>query len=146
MLAEIPRLTTALSRPATGLLLVGRRDLRSNNSWMHNLEPLVKGRNRCTLQVHPADAERLRLTAGEPASVRSAVGAVEAEVEVTDAVCEGVVSLPHGWGHDRPGARLATAAAHAGVNSNVLTDPAPLDPLSGTAVLNGIPVTVAPVR
>jgi anaerobic selenocysteine-containing dehydrogenase len=146
LLAEIPRLATALSRPPAGLLLVGRRDLRSNNSWMHNLEPLVKGRNRCTLHVHPADARRLRLTAGGSASVRSAVGEVQAEVEVTDAVREGVVSLPHGWGHDRPGTRLATAAAHPGVNSNVLTDPTPLDPLSGTAVLNGIPVTVAPVR
>ena len=146
LLAEIPRLAAALTRPVPGLLLVGRRDLRSNNSWMHNLEPMVKGRNRCTLHVHPADAERLRLTAGESASVRSAVGQVDAEVEVTDAVREGVVSLPHGWGHDRPGIRLTTAAAHAGVNSNVLTDPAPLDPLSGTAVLNGIPVTVAPVR
>jgi anaerobic selenocysteine-containing dehydrogenase len=148
LLAEIPRLNAALAaalaRPADGLVLVGRRDLRSNNSWMHNLEPLVKGRNRCTLHIHPTDAERLRLATGSTASVRSAVGAIEAEVEITDTVREGVVSLPHGWGHDRPGTRLATAAAHAGVNSNVLTDPAPLDPLSGTAVLNGIPVTVSP--
>ncbi|HVQ89761.1 MAG TPA: molybdopterin-dependent oxidoreductase [Mycobacteriales bacterium] len=145
LLADLPRLAGTLGRPDPGLLLVGRRDLRSNNSWMHNLEPLVKGRNRCTLQVHPVDADRLRLRAGAPARIESAVGAVEAEVEVTDTVREGVVSLPHGWGHDRPGTRLATAATRAGVNSNILTDPGPLDPLSGTARLNGIPVTVAPI-
>ncbi|MEN3358197.1 MAG: hypothetical protein V7637_2179, partial [Mycobacteriales bacterium] len=145
LLADLPRLAGALSRPDPGMLLVGRRDVRSNNSWMHNLEPLVKGRNRCTLQVHPADADRLRLRPGTPARIESAVGAVEAEVEITDTVREGVVSLPHGWGHDRPGTRLATAATHAGVNSNILTDPGPLDPLSGTARLNGIPVTVSPI-
>jgi anaerobic selenocysteine-containing dehydrogenase len=145
LVADLPRLAAALGRTNGGLLLVGRRDLRSNNSWMHNLEPLVKGRNRCTLQIHPADAQRLRLQAGAPARIESAVGAVEAEVEVTDIVREGVVSLPHGWGHDRPGTQMAVATAHAGVNSNVLTDPGPLDPLSGTARLNGIPVTVSAV-
>jgi anaerobic selenocysteine-containing dehydrogenase len=144
ILADVPRLAEALAQAPPELVLVGRRDLRSNNSWMHNLEPLVKGRNRCTLHVHPADAGRLGLAAGSTARVASAVGAVDAEVEVTDAVREGVVSLPHGWGHDRPGTRLDTAAGHPGVNSNVLTDPSQLDPLSGTAVLNGIPVTVSP--
>jgi anaerobic selenocysteine-containing dehydrogenase len=126
------------------LVLVGRRHVRSNNSWMHNLDVLVRGRPRCTLLVHPEDAERLGLTDGGVALVRSRVGTVEAPVEVSDAVRPGVVSLPHGWGHDADGARLAVAARNAGVNSNVLTDGAVLDPLSGNAALNAIPVTVSP--
>jgi anaerobic selenocysteine-containing dehydrogenase len=130
--------------PGDDLVLVGRRHVRSNNSWMHNLEVLVRGRPRCTLLVHPEDAERLGLTDGGVAVVRSRVGTVEAPVEVSDAVRPGVVSLPHGWGHDADGARLAVAARNAGVNSNVLTDGAVLDPLSGNAALNAIPVTVSP--
>jgi anaerobic selenocysteine-containing dehydrogenase len=126
------------------LVLVGRRHLRSNNSWMHNIEVLVKGRPRCTLQVHPDDADRLGLRHGAGATVTSRVGSVVAPVEVTDAIRPGVVSLPHGWGHDLPASRLRVAAERAGVNSNVLTDHEAMDPLSGTAVLNGIPVTVAP--
>jgi anaerobic selenocysteine-containing dehydrogenase len=144
LLDDVPRLLAALRAPSSGLRLVGRRDLRSNNSWMHNIEPMVKGRNRCTLQVNPADADRLGLVHGAPARVQSAAGAVELETEVTDAIREGVVSIPHGWGHDRPDTRIGVATARAGVNSNVLTDETPLDPLSGTAVLNGIPVTVQP--
>jgi anaerobic selenocysteine-containing dehydrogenase len=144
LLADVPRLVEALRRPGNGLRLVGRRDLRSNNSWMHNIEPMVKGRNRCTLQVNPADADRLGLVHGAPARVQSAAGSVEVETEVTDAIREGVVSIPHGWGHDRPDTRIGIARAHAGVNSNLLTDEVPIDPLSGTAVLNGIPVTVLP--
>lgn len=144
LLADVPRLVEALRRPSNGLRLVGRRDLRSNNSWMHNIEPMVKGRNRCTLQVNPADADRLGLVHGAPARVQSAAGSVEVETEVTDAIREGVVSIPHGWGHDRPDTRIGIARAHAGVNSNLLTDEVPIDPLSGTAVLNGIPVTVLP--
>ena len=144
LLTDVPRLVEALRRPINGLRLVGRRDLRSNNSWMHNIEPMVKGRNRCTLQVNPADAERLGLVHGAPARVQSAAGSVEVETEVTEAIREGVVSVPHGWGHDRPDTRIGIARAHAGVNSNLLTDEVPIDPLSGTAVLNGIPVTVVP--
>jgi anaerobic selenocysteine-containing dehydrogenase len=128
-----------------GLLLIGRRHLRSNNSWMHNVEVLVKGKPRCTLQVHPDDAEARGLVDGGEAEVRSAVGSVVAPVEVTDEVMAGVVSLPHGWGHDLPGARLSVAAEHAGVNSNVLAGTDLFDPVSGTAVLNGIPVEVQPV-
>jgi anaerobic selenocysteine-containing dehydrogenase len=127
-----------------GLVLVGRRHLRSNNSWMHNVDVLVKGRPRCTLQVHPDDAAALGLVDGGAARVTSRVGSVQAPVEVTEAIRPGVVSLPHGWGHDLPGARLRVAAEHAGVNSNVLSDDAAIDPLSGTSVLNGIPVTVGP--
>jgi anaerobic selenocysteine-containing dehydrogenase len=112
---------------------------------MHNLELLVSGPERCTLHVHPDDAARLGLQDGAAALVKSRAGELEAPVEVTDAVMPGVVSLPHGWGHDAPGARLAVAEAHAGVNSNVLADEALVDALSGNAVLNGIPVAVAPV-
>jgi anaerobic selenocysteine-containing dehydrogenase len=127
------------------LMLIGRRDLRSNNSWMHNVEVLVKGRPRCTLHVHPDDAARLGLSDGAPAWVASRTGSVTIPVEVTDAIRPGVVSIPHGWGHDLDGVELEVARRHAGVNSNVLADDTLLDPLSGTAVLNGIPVTVAPV-
>ena len=127
------------------LRLIGRRHLRSNNSWMHNVEVLVKGKPRCTLQLHPSDAAELGITDGGKASVESRVGRLVVDVEVTDVVMEGVVSLPHGWGHGQAGTRMAVAAANAGVNSNVLTDPIALDPVSGTSVLNGIPVEVAPV-
>jgi anaerobic selenocysteine-containing dehydrogenase len=125
-------------------VLVGRRDLRSNNSWMHNIKVLVKGRPRCTLHVHPDDAETLGLTDGGAAQISSRVGRVTAPVEVTDSVRPGVVSLPHGWGHDDPGTRMRVAAEHAGVNSNLLTDHEAFDPLSGTSVLNGIPVEIVP--
>jgi anaerobic selenocysteine-containing dehydrogenase len=127
-------------------LLVGRRQLRSNNSWMHNLPVLVKGKPRCTLHVHPDDAERLGLHDGEPARVRSRTGDVLVPVEVTDAVMPGVVSLPHGWGHDAPRTRQSVATEHAGTNSNLLADELLVDAVSGNAVLNGIPVEVAPVR
>jgi len=104
----------------------------------------VKGKPQCTLQVNPGDAARVGLTDGGSAKVSSRVGAVVADVEVTDAVMPGVVSLPHGWGHDLPGVSMTIANAHAGVNSNVLADEELFDALSGNAVLNGIPVEVAP--
>jgi len=125
-----------------GLVLIGRRHLRSNNSWMHNINVLMKGKPRCTLHVHPDDAALLGLSDGGAASITSRVGSITAPVEVTDSITPGVVSLPHGWGHDAPGAQMRVAAEHAGVNSNVLTDHEAMDPLSGTAVLNGIPVDV----
>jgi anaerobic selenocysteine-containing dehydrogenase len=140
--ADVERLRQSLDRPRDGLVLIGRRHLRSNNSWMHNVPALVKGRDRCTLQVHPDDAARLRLADGAACRVTSRVGTLSAPVEITDRVMPGVVSLPHGWGHDRADARLTVAAAHPGVNSNVLTDDLAIDPLSGNAVLNGIPVEV----
>jgi anaerobic selenocysteine-containing dehydrogenase len=146
LLADVDRLHGAIVTLAEReVVLVGRRDLRSNNSWMHNIEVLVKGKPRCTLHVHPDDAARLGLRDGASASVTSRVGTVIAPVEVTDAIRPGVVSLPHGWGHDQPGTRLRVAAERAGVNSNILADENALDPLSGTSVLNGIPVSVAPV-
>jgi anaerobic selenocysteine-containing dehydrogenase len=127
------------------MVLVGRRDLRSNNSWMHNLPLLVRGPARCTAHVHPDDAARLGIEQGALVRVTSRAGAVELPADVTDAVMPGVVSIPHGWGHDDDGVALRVAREHAGVNSNVLTDEHDLEPLTGTAVLNGIPITLAPV-
>jgi anaerobic selenocysteine-containing dehydrogenase len=127
-----------------GMVLIGRRQLRSNNSWMHNLDALVKGKDRCTMHVHPDDAARLGLDDGGRALVRSVAGSLEAPVEVTDAIMPGVVSIPHGWGHDAPGVQMRVASEHAGVNSNLVADESLIDPLSGNAVLNGIPVEVAP--
>jgi anaerobic selenocysteine-containing dehydrogenase len=144
LVADVERLRSAMRRPAGGMRLIGRRDLRSNNSWMHNVEVLVKGRPRCTLHVHPDDASRLGLVDGEPASVVSRAGMVTIPAEVTDAIRPGVVSIPHGWGHDMPGVELSVARRYAGVNSNVLADEELVDPVSGNAVLNGIPVEVAP--
>jgi anaerobic selenocysteine-containing dehydrogenase len=143
ILADLPRLRAVLDEPRDSLLLVGRRHLRSNNSWGHNVASLVGGSNRCTLQVHPADAATRGLADGGTATVVSAAGRLDVEVEVTDRVMAGVVSLPHGWGHDVAGVGLQVARKAGGVNTNVLTPPQ-VDPLSGTAVLNGIPVTVAP--
>lgn len=143
LLADVPRLREALARGNGHMVLVGRRQLRSNNSWMHNLDPLVKGKDRCTAHVHPADAERLGLVDGGRARLSSAAGEIEAPVEVTDAVMRGVVSVPHGWGHDAPGVRLRVASAHPGVNSNVLADDSAIEPVSGNAVLNGIPIEVS---
>jgi anaerobic selenocysteine-containing dehydrogenase len=141
--ADLARLTVALSAPhAEGLLLVGRRDLRSNNSWMHNVAPLVKGPERCTLHMHPEDAQSRGLSHNDLARIRGRVGEVVGRVHVTDSVMQGVVSLPHGWGHGAKGTRMRVAGEHAGVNSNVLTDGERIDPLSGNAVLNGIPVEV----
>ena len=126
------------------LVLIGRRHLRSNNSWMHNINVLTKGQFRCTLQMHPDDAQANGVDNTSFVEVTSRVGSVVAELEITDEVTRGVVSLPHGWGHDLSGTRLANAQQRPGVNSNVLTDPELIDPLSGNAVLNGIPVTVRP--
>ncbi|MEU0088449.1 molybdopterin oxidoreductase family protein [Streptomyces sp. NPDC006274] len=143
---DLPRLRAALDARPEGLVLVGRRHLRSNNSWLHNVPALNGGSNRCTLHVHPDDAARLGLEDGATASVTADGGRVEAPVEITDDVRPGVVSLPHGWGHSRPGTRLSVAAERPGVNVNQLLDGSRLDPLSGTAVLNAIPVDVTPSR
>ncbi|MFF9393977.1 molybdopterin oxidoreductase family protein [Streptomyces griseoluteus] len=142
--ADLPRLREALRERPTGLVLVGRRHLRSNNSWLHNVPALTGGTNRCTLHLHPEDAQRLGVRDGEPVRIKGAGGEVTAPAEVTDAVRPGVVSLPHGWGHNRPGTRLGHAGREPGVNVNQLLDGTLLDPLSGNAVLNGIPVRVGP--
>jgi anaerobic selenocysteine-containing dehydrogenase len=146
IVADVERLRASLTRAVDGqMVLVGRRDLRSNNSWMHNLEILVKGKERCTLHVHPDDARRFGLEPGGTARVSSRTGAVDVVVEVTDGIMPGVVSIPHGWGHDVDGVQLSVAGGRPGVNSNLLADTTLFDPLSGNAVLNGIPVEVAPV-
>ena len=143
LVADLARLEVAADELASrGMVLVGRRHLRSNNSWMHNVKVLVNGAQRCTLQVHPHDAASLGLVDGAAATITSRVGSVNAPVEVTESIRPGVVSLPHGWGHDVPGTQMRVAAEHAGVNSNVLSDDKAIDPLSGTSVLNGIPVEV----
>jgi anaerobic selenocysteine-containing dehydrogenase len=126
--------------------MVGRRHLRSNNSWMHNLPLLVRGPEQCTVHVHPDDADRLGLADGEPARVSSRTGEITIPVEVTEDIMPGVVSIPHGWGHDREGSALGVAAAHAGANSNILADDERVEAVTGNAVLNGIPVELAPVR
>jgi anaerobic selenocysteine-containing dehydrogenase len=146
VVADVERLRASLAERSRGdrLLLVGRRHLRSNNSWMHNVQALAKGPERCTLLVSPDDATRLGLESGGRAKVRSRVGEVVAPVAVSDEMMPGVVSLPHGFGHGAPGVRLRVARDHAGVNSNELTDEAAVDALSGNAVLNGIPVEVVP--
>ena len=141
LLCDIPRLLASLGS-FDEFLLIGRRHLRSNNSWMHNLPALSGGTNRCTLQIHPSDAARLGVS--ETAVVTGPAGKLEVPVEITDAIRPGVVSLPHGWGHNLPGTRMRVAAQDPGVNVNSLYDDSLLDPLSGTSVLNGVPVQVAP--
>ncbi len=149
-LEDLPRLLELLERPGGGgeegtLLLVGRREIRSNNSWMHNLPRLVRGRERCTLLIHPEDAARLGLAHGESARLTGPGGSVVVPVAVSDEMMPGVVSLPHGWGHGREGVRLAVASRHPGASVNDVTGTGHVDPLSGTAVLCGIPVTVESV-
>ncbi|ULR49561.1 molybdopterin oxidoreductase family protein [Streptomyces deccanensis] len=143
IVGDLPRLRTALRERPDGLVLIGRRHLRSNNSWLHNIPALTGGTNRCTLHIHPDDADRLGLADGDAVRIKGAGGEVTAPAEVTDVVRQGVVSLPHGWGHDRPGTRMSHAAIDPGVNVNQLLDGSLLDPLSGNAVLNGIPVELS---
>jgi len=141
LLDDVPR----LARRPDDLVLVSRRHLRSNNSWLHNVSALMKGRDRCTLLMHPDDASKRGVTAGDTVSVRSSAGRIEVAVEVTDAIKPGVVSMPHGWGHGLPGTRMAVANGTPGVNTNILSPPTFLDEPSGNGALNGIPVVVAPV-
>ena len=143
-LADLGRLTARHVAPRTGgLVLIGRRHLRSNNSWMHNSERLVKGPARCTLLIHPDDAAARGLSDGGVAKVSTARGAIELPVEVTDTMMRGVVSVPHGWGHGRSGIRLRVASATPGESINDIIDPAVIDELSGTSALTGQPVEVA---
>ena len=144
LLADLARARELLQAepPGAQLLLIGRRHTRSNNSWMHNFQRLVKGKPRCTLLVHPADLAGRGLADGDSAKLASRVGSLTVVLEADDRVMPGVVSLPHGWGHDRAGTALDVAQAHAGVSANDLTDERRLDPLSGNAVLNGVPVTL----
>jgi anaerobic selenocysteine-containing dehydrogenase len=145
LIADLVRLEASIDKADNSqMLLVGRRDLKSNNSWMHNIKVLTKGSLSCTAHVHPDDAARLGLHDGATVRITSRVGSVDAPVEVTDSVRQGVVSLPHGWGHGVAGTQMGVAAEKAGVNSNILTDDQVMDPLSGNAALNAIPVTLQP--
>jgi anaerobic selenocysteine-containing dehydrogenase len=145
IVADLPRLAARLDTAPAGMLLIGRRHIRSNNSWMHNIPSLMRGRDRSALLVSPTDAARLGLSDGGRARVRSAAGSVDAIVAVSDEMMPGVVSLPHGWGHDDPQASLTVAARHPGSNLNALVDAGTLDAPSGNAVLNGIAVEITPV-
>jgi anaerobic selenocysteine-containing dehydrogenase len=128
------------------LLLIGRRQLRSNNSWMHNSQRLLRGKPRCTMLMHPADAAHRRLAAGQKVRVRSKVGSVEVPLEISEEMMPGVVSIPHGWGHDRPGSQLEVARQHAGESINDVTDNLTIDALCGTAAFNGTWVSVEDIR
>lgn len=143
-LDDLERFRARLAGPhVEGLMLIGRRHIRSNNSWLHNSHRLLKGPDRCTLMIHPADATDRNLVNGDTARVSNHIGELELAIEITDEVMPGVVSIPHGYGHDREGVKLSVARKKPGVSINDLTDPAQIDPLSGNAVLNGTPVTVA---
>jgi len=132
------------SRPS-GLVLIGRRHVRSNNSWMHNFTRLVKGPAGCTLQMHPDDAAARGVFHGDTVLLRSRTGSVQAELALTEDLRPGVVSLPHGWGHSKPGTQTRVASAYAGVSANEVTDELLVDHLSGNAALNGVPVEVLPL-
>ena len=145
LLDDLHRVAADLDRPAPELVVIGRRQLRSNNSWMHNLPTLAKGSFRCTALVHPSDAARLDLHDGALARITSADRAIDAVVAISDEMMPGVVSLPHGWGHNLPGAHLSLAAERPGANINALLDEQMRDPLSGNAVLNGQAITMVPL-
>lgn len=140
LLADLPRLEAALDAAPPSFVLIGRRQLRGNNSWMHNTPRLMRGADRCTLMLHPSDAARLGVANGDLIAVQSRVGRVAVPAELTDALMPGVVSLPHGFGHGRSGTRLGVASEHPGVSYNDLADPMLLDELTGNAAVSGIPV------
>jgi anaerobic selenocysteine-containing dehydrogenase len=134
--------TQPSTNPTYDLLLIGRRQLRSNNSWLHNSHRMVKGRPQCTLLMHPNDAVQRQIKSGDNVQIRSRVGSIVIPVEVSEDIMLGVVSIPHGWGHDRPGVQLEVAKHHAGVSINDLTDELAIDALCGTAAFNGTQVAV----
>ncbi len=145
-LADLPRARRALESDPAGLLLIGRRHTRSNNSWLHNSQRLVKGKPRCTLLVNPQDARSHAIEDGALVRLKSRVGQIQVVAEISDEVMPGVVSLPHGWGHDRKGVRLSVAGRHAGASINDVIDEQLIDELTGTAVLNGTPVEIEPLQ
>lgn len=142
LLEDLQRFREAAVPAADELLLIGRRHVRSNNSWMHNYHRLVKGKPRHQLLMNPQDLDARGLQDGQRVRIRSRVGAVEVEVLASDELMPGVISLPHGWGHARKGVQMGIAAQQPGVSANDLTDERLLDRVSGNAVLNGVPVQV----
>lgn len=142
LLDDLHRLAARMERPAEPLVLVSRRHLRSNNTWLHNVPALMKGKDRCTLLIHPDDAARCGVADNDIVTVKSQAGEIRVPVEITDAIKPGVVSMPHGWGHGKPGTRMTVANGSPGANTNVLSPPTFVDQPSGNGVLNGIPVTI----
>lgn len=142
LLDDLPRLAARMERPAEPLVLVSRRHLRSNNTWLHNVPALMKGKDRCTLLIHPDDAARCGIADNDIVTVKSEAGEIRVPVEITEAIKPGVVSMPHGWGHGKPGTRMTVANGSPGANTNVLSPPTFVDQPSGNGVLNGIPVTI----
>ena len=145
LIGDLKRVAGDLTHPVPEFVIIGRRQLHGNNSWMHNLPALAKGAARCTAMVNPADAARLGLEDGGRARIAHDGRTIEVEVEISDEMMPGVISLPHGWGHDQPGSQLSVAAANPGGNLNALMDENRRDPLSGNAVLSGMEVEIAPV-
>jgi anaerobic selenocysteine-containing dehydrogenase len=142
LLDDLPRLAARMERPAEPLVLVSRRHLRSNNTWLHNVPALMTGKDRCTLLIHPDDAASRGIADNDIVTVKAAAGEIKVPVEVTDAIKPGVVSMPHGWGHGKPGTRMWVANSSPGATTNVLSPPTFIDEPSGNGALNGIPVTV----
>jgi anaerobic selenocysteine-containing dehydrogenase len=124
------------------MLLIGRRHILSNNSWMHNSLRLVKGKNRCTALLHPLDAARHNIDSGETIEVISRTGSIEIQSELTEDIMPGIISIPHGWGHDRPGVQLETARKYAGVSVNDITDNSVTEELTASSVFFGVPVRI----
>jgi anaerobic selenocysteine-containing dehydrogenase len=144
LVADLAHALNLLTQPAPAMQIIGRREVRSNNSWMHNLPTLAKGPERCTLMLHPDDARRLQLHDGDKARVSGAGRSVTVPVALSADMTPGIASLPHGWGHDRDGARLNLAAERPGASLNDVLDERLRDPLSGNAVLSGGAVTIEP--
>ena len=140
--AALAKLPNEPAEPVLGFQLIGRRHLRSNNSWMHNSPRLMKGKNRCTLMMNEEDASRLQLEDGQIVAVASRVGEIQIPLEVTTTIMPGVVSIPHGYGHTRTKKSMKTAEAYAGVSINDLTDEQVVDELTGNAAFSGQPVTI----
>jgi anaerobic selenocysteine-containing dehydrogenase len=146
LVADVDRLMPpADDDPDYPFSLIGRRHLRDCNSWMHNYEVLVKGKNRCTVMVNEADAAKIGIANGQSVTVSSRAGSIELPCEITDNIARGVVSIPHGYGHDRAGTNVSTASDHAGVSINDLTDELMLDELTGNAAFSGVGVCITPV-
>ncbi len=147
-MADLNRVNTHFferENQSQSMVLIGRRHIKTNNSWLHNSPRMVKGNNRCTLQLHPDDGAKYGIGDGDEVNVKSRVGQLTIEAEITDAMMPGVVSIPHGWGHNKKGIKLSVASQHPGVNTNILTDDLQVDELSGNAVLNGVPVILEKV-
>ena len=145
LIADVARAANALAEPAPDLVIIGRRQIRSNNSWMHNLPILSKGPFRCTALVHPADAAKRGIVDGGQARISANSRSIEVQVEISDEMMPGVVSLPHGWGHDLPGTGQRIASQRPGANLNALFDENWRDPLSGNSVLSGVPIEMTAI-